>query len=135
MIKLRVFDIKQGHYIIPWESPDDESYDDIDLTYSNSGTWHLLGGEEMTPDKYVMEQSTGFVRAGGEGDIDIYDGDMFTLGGPFLIVNERDRGWHLGDSRLSELSVNGRLDLEYTFIGTECNAFKLVPESKSYNQA
>jgi len=69
-IKFRVWDKSRNFFIIPWCGPD---YDDIDLLYTNSGKWYVLGGEKMMEDKYCMQQYIGVRDIDGK---EIYDGDI-----------------------------------------------------------
>jgi len=49
-VKIKVFDKKAGHFIIPWEG---EGYDEFDLTYAD-GNWYITGGEKLTEEKYEV---------------------------------------------------------------------------------
>lgn len=70
-IKLRVWDKRNGHYIIPWKG---KGYDSIDLLYSD-GEWFFAGGDKLD-ENYSIEQYTG---KDDINDEPIYLGDLVEL--------------------------------------------------------
>jgi hypothetical protein len=119
--KLRLFDKKAGHYIIPWKG---DQYDDLDLTYANCGTWYYLGGDELPLDSHVMEWTIGVVDSKGN---DIYDGDIYkdiTDGyKPTHMKISYDPGsacWMIGKDMLRNFMHEGKLIKEIVRVGNVC---------------